>query len=73
MDPEDFWPRFRNQYNDNEWAKLNREAEFRNALLAADEANISAIADKILIGDAQTRKEQRAFKDYYDKFGKNAT
>jgi hypothetical protein len=68
---EDFWQRFRNQFNDNEWAKLIREAEFKQALLSLDEKGIQHIADKILVGNAKTVKEAREMRDYYERFGKH--
>ena len=70
---EDFWQRFRNQYSDEEWAKLNLYSNFRNALLSADAANIPSIADKILIGDAKTAKQARQMKSDYKRFGLDAT
>ncbi len=68
---DDFWQRFRNQFNDNEWAHLIRETEFKDALLKCDEKNIQSIAVKILIGDGKTKAEERELQKYYEKFGKH--
>ena len=73
MSTEDFWPRFRNQFNDEEWAKLNKRSDFREALISADSINIAALADKILIGDAKSLKQQRQMNADHKRFGINAT
>ena len=73
MSAEDFWPRFRNQFTDEQWTKLNRYSTFRKALLALDSDNIPALADKILIGDAKSLKQKREMDADYKKFGLDAT
>ena len=73
MTPEDFWPRFRSQFDDNEWSKLIRDGEFKKALLSLDAENIPTIAAKILIRDGKTKEEARRLKEYYEKYGKHHT
>jgi hypothetical protein len=62
MSAQNFWSRFRKQFSNEEWIKLNENSEFRKALDAKDDVKAGLLADQILIGDAKTKKQAKQIK-----------
>jgi hypothetical protein len=69
MSVSNFWSRFRKQFDDEEWAKLNKNTEFKEAVVSDDKIKAAALADKILVGDAKSKKQAREMKKDHEKFG----
>ena len=69
---QDFWKRFRGQFSEAEWEKLNESERFKKALLESDELKAGLVADEILIGKATTKAEAKRLKDDQMRSGLDA-
>jgi hypothetical protein len=68
MSVPNFWSRFRKQFTNEEWDKLNKNSLFRKALENKDEVKAGILADQILIGDAKTKSQARQMKKDCDSW-----
>jgi hypothetical protein len=72
MNTADFWKRFRRQFSNEEWDKLNESERFKKALLESDEIKAGLIADEILIGKSQTKVYAKRLKEDQKRSGLDA-
>lgn len=66
MSTENIHARFRKQFDDREWEKLNSHIEFKEALAADDCDKAGLLADQILIGTAKSIPEAKEVKKLND-------
>lgn len=62
MNAENIHIRFRKQFDDKEWEKLNSHIEFKEALAVDDYDKAGLLADQILFGTAKSLPEAREVK-----------
>jgi hypothetical protein len=60
--------KFRQQYNKAEWAKLEANLGFKEALAADDLSKAGLLADRILKGEARSLGQAKEQKRRYDTF-----
>jgi hypothetical protein len=69
MNTENEYPKFRKQFKDYQWERLNSNLEFKAAVAGDDFDKAMELAGRILIGETKSLSEARKMKDSYDVFG----
>jgi hypothetical protein len=70
MNIENIYPRFRKQFEDYEWEKLNSNFDFKAAVAADDFDKAMELAGRILIGETKSIRKAREMKMGYEIFGR---
>ncbi len=60
--------RFRKQYTEKEWSRLDENLEFKEALAVDDLDKAGEVAARILIGETKSLPEARDLKKTHDTF-----
>jgi hypothetical protein len=67
MNAKNFYARFKGQYEDFQWEKLNSDFGFKEALAEENYDKAGRLADRILIGETKKISAGRKIKKEYDE------
>ncbi len=70
MNTDNPYTRFKIQFDENEWATLNSNFQFKTALAADDYDTAAELAARILIGETKSISEGRKMKKEYNEWQK---